>query len=492
MTVSSDVRSNEYIGNGSTDEFGFTFQTNAAGWVVASVDGVVATGSVALNLDQESNAGGIFTFDTPPANGSYVLLQRLVPETQDLDLPDYTPFPARQVEDAFDKIVMALAQYLNISTGGRIDGDITLLKRLIIEPSGDIYFTNSSGSTDPNDDNVYKLGLEEGLLNLSVSDGAGNFNPMITVNSETVQFLYGLTTPAFPDSNDDVTNKGYVDAELAQKVNKSGDTMQGPLNVADVPASGSAAVNKNYVFDLISGIFDGLQFEGFWDASTGTLPTNTQNGDFYIIAVNGTLTVSDGLNPPTPTALGKGDKIVYSAVNSWWVGVTTGTVTAVGTSFDNAGTNFSSSDVQNALVEADSTLFAHAGGNVNEEITGVKTYKDDVLISYATDFEFFGNADAEDQNGNYKFRVSPYFNFSRRDNTAWRTVWRVSFEDVLIFCDSNADEAALVEPQGTVMTEPLGIVTREKGDERYAKWYASEAEAAADNTGRIVFADAGS
>ena len=36
------------------------------------------------------------------------------------------------------------------------------------------------------------------------------------------------------------------------------------------------------------------------------------------------------------------------------------------------------------------------------------------------------------------------------------------------------------------------IITREKGDGRYAQWYATEAEAQADTSGRIVFADAGS
>ncbi|MCK5714689.1 MAG: hypothetical protein KAH64_01910 [Nitrosomonadaceae bacterium] len=492
MTVSSDLRFNEYVGNGTTDEYVFLFQTNSASWVQATVDGVVATGSIALNLDQESNAGGIFTFDTPPANGSLVVLQRLVPETQNLDLPDYTPFPARQVEDAFDKIVMALAQYLNIATGGIIDGDISILKRLIIEPSGDIYFSNSSGSTDPNDNNVYKLGLEEGLLNLSVSDGAGNFNPMITVNSETVQFLYGLTTPAFPDSNDDVTNKGYVDAELAQKVDKGGDTMQGPLNVADEPASGSAAVNKNYVFELISGLFDGLQFEGFWDASTGTLPTTTENGDFYVIAVDGTLTVSDGLNAPTPTPLIKGDKIVYSGANSWWVGVTTGTVTAVGTSFNNAGTNFLSNDVQNVLVEADSTLFAHAGGSVDEDLSGVKTFNDGINLSYTKVFEFLGTSNTPESAGNYKMICAPNWALQRFDGSLWRTAMQVSSSGQVILHDPNGSQGAKVGLAGTALNDPLDIVTQEKGDERYAKWYATEAEAQADTSGQIVFADAGS
>lgn len=491
MTVSSDLRFNSYIGNGTTDEYVFLFQTNSADWVVAAVDGVAATGTVALNLDQESNAGGIFTFDTAPADGAEVLIQRIVPADQNLDLPDYTPFPARQVEDAFDKIVMALSQYLNVATGGTVDGDLSILQRLIIEPSGDLYFANTNGSIDPTDSGVYKLALEEGLLNLSVSDGVGNFNPMITVSSETVQFLYGLKSPAFPSSNDDITNKGYVDAEVAPKVSRFGDTMIGALNVADEPASGSAAVNKNYVFDLISGIFDGLQFEGFWDASTGNLPTTTQNGDFYIIAVDGTLTVSDGLNPPTPTALGKGDKLVYSGVNSWWVGVTTGTVTAVGVSFNNAGTNFTSGDVQNALAEADSTLFAHAGGNVDESLTGVKTITDILVVDTGAVIEL-PESNTLDTDDNVRVIYDDGYAIQRNDNGLWVTMIRCQKNGAIAFFDAQNVFAAAIGAKGTTMNSDDTIVTREKGDERFAKWYATEAEAAADNSGRIVYADGGS
>ena len=405
MTVSSDLRVNEYIGNGTTSEFVFLFQTTSADWVVATVDGLVVTGTIALNLSQEDNAGGIFTFDTAPENGASVLIQRIVPEDQNLDLPDYTPFPARQVEDAFDKIVMALTQYLNVATGGEIEADVSFLKRLIIEPSGDIYFANLAGSVDPTDTGVYKLATSDtGTLSFSASDGIGGFNLITSFLDENVQFPLGASTPAFPQAPSSITNKGYVDAELSQKVDKLGDTMFGALNVPNEPASGNAAVNKNYVFDLISGIFDGLQFEGFYDASTGTLPTNTENGDFFIIAVDGTLTVSDGLNAPVPTLLAKGDKIVYSGINSWWVGVTTGSASALETSFDPSGTNFTTNDVQDALVEADSTLFAHAGGDVEEELTGAKTFEDQVNFKDYVELISSTNDDPDEIN-NWRFSI---------------------------------------------------------------------------------------
>lgn len=492
MTVNSEVYSNSYFGNGTTSQFVFTFQATRSDWIRATVSGIDAPGTVVLNLDQESNNGGEFTFDTPPGSGEPVTIWRFIPLDQNLDLPDYTPFPARNMEDALDKITMVLSALLNVNVGGDINADVSFLKRLNIGPDGAIYFANTQGSIDPSDTGVYRMGLDFGYLKLSISDGIGNFNPMLTVLDDTVQFLFGAKTPAFPATPDDLTNRNYVDTNLADKVSRQGDTMTGALNVPNEPASGNAAVNKNYVFDLISGIFDGLQFEGFFDASAGTLPTTTENGDFFIIAVGGTLTVSDGLNAPVPTALIKGDKIVYSGVNSWWVGVTTGSSsnTALATSFTPAG-NYTANDVQAALEEADNTLFAHASGDVDEQLTGVKTFVNGIEISAAQSSEFFGTSDVANADENYRVVNDDGYSIQVKDGT-WRTVYKHTLNDAHIFYDGNGATSAVIGLAGPQMNSEETVATREKGDDRWAKWYATEAQAQGDTSGRIVFADEGS
>ena len=75
---------NEYTGNGVTTAFGFEFQLLNNGDFVASIDGVEIPSSD-YTLSSLTQAGGTCTFDTAPANGAAVLLQRVIALARDTD-----------------------------------------------------------------------------------------------------------------------------------------------------------------------------------------------------------------------------------------------------------------------------------------------------------------------------------------------------------------------------------------------------------------------
>lgn len=75
---------NEYTGNGVTTAFGFEFQLLDNGDFVASIDGVEIPSSD-YTLSSLTQAGGTCTFDTAPANGAAVLLQRVIALARDTD-----------------------------------------------------------------------------------------------------------------------------------------------------------------------------------------------------------------------------------------------------------------------------------------------------------------------------------------------------------------------------------------------------------------------
>ena len=493
MTVANGINENIFIGNGSSDEFIFTFPALEQSWVYGSVNNVLQAATVVLNPDQESNAGGSLLFATAPADGSLVRVFRDVPQDQLLDLPDYTPFPSRNVENALDKLTMAAAQKVDSEKGGDINGDVGFSGNLIVKRSGALIFASQTGEITPDENGVYLFDTSNGNLQLSVSDGEGSFIPVVLVTAEEANFLQPLKSQAFPSAPSSVTNKDYVDQGLNDKISRLGDTMLGALNVPDEPASGRAAVNRTYVEEVISSIFDGLQFKGFYDASSGQLPPDTTNGDFYILAVGGTLDVSDGINPPVATPLAQGDKIVYSESIAAWIGLSSGSSTATSTAFTATG-NYTATDVQAALEEADNSLFAHASGGVEETLTGVKTFDDDVNISFGASF-ILQESDAGTtgvDNFQWVNNNGLYLQKDVLGGGGWRTVYQFAPAGAHVFYDNDTNVTAQIGLQGQSASSPYTIMTREKADFYYAGWFSTEAAAQADTTGRVVFADAGS
>jgi hypothetical protein len=107
-TVSETSSATSAIANGTTRVYAFNFPVFEAGWVKATVDGVAASYTVALNAVQASQPGGAVTFAIAPASNAIVRIERVVPLTQGLTLSPYSPFPAKSLERALDKVTLAL------------------------------------------------------------------------------------------------------------------------------------------------------------------------------------------------------------------------------------------------------------------------------------------------------------------------------------------------------------------------------------------------
>jgi len=177
MTVSSIVREESYIGDGINSLFSFNIQANDPSWITGQVDGVTVAGSVDLNADQINNAGGTFTFSLIPADQSVVTILRTVPLTQELSLPDLTPFPARNVEDELDKLAMSLTQF--IPSDNAVFNDVTV---------NGVYLISDGAATD--------FLAADGLYKTVVTGGGGVLGVQSGVN-----ITVDNTTPELPIIN---------------------------------------------------------------------------------------------------------------------------------------------------------------------------------------------------------------------------------------------------------------------------------------------------
>lgn len=112
MTISTTTTRSEYVGNGVTVDFDFTFKVTAAGDVTVFFDDAEQFSgfSTAANADQDASPGGTVTFLASPGDGVLVSLRRQVSLTQETSLSPYSPFPAKSVERALDAIVMQVQQ----------------------------------------------------------------------------------------------------------------------------------------------------------------------------------------------------------------------------------------------------------------------------------------------------------------------------------------------------------------------------------------------
>lgn len=112
MTIATTDNRANYTGDGIITEFSFSFKTFAESHIFPYLDGVVQGSgfTVTLNADQDASPGGVVDFSVAPGDGVLVTLERDVPLTQQVDYPEYDPFPSATHERALDTLTQQTQQ----------------------------------------------------------------------------------------------------------------------------------------------------------------------------------------------------------------------------------------------------------------------------------------------------------------------------------------------------------------------------------------------
>ncbi|EOC2776312.1 hypothetical protein OM252_00680 [Escherichia albertii] len=153
MTVSTEVDHNEYIGNGVTTTFPYTFRIfQKSDLVVQVVDLDENIAVLALDTDYTVTGaggynGGNVIVSKALANGHKISISRELPVTQETDLRNQGKFFAEVHEDAFDKLTMLIQHVRSLFS-------LTLRKPLFVAKYYDAldnYIKNLRDPTEPQD-----------------------------------------------------------------------------------------------------------------------------------------------------------------------------------------------------------------------------------------------------------------------------------------------------------------------------------------------------
>lgn len=338
MTVQEAPTEVQYEGNGTTTVYAFPFQMLDESHIRCTVDGVILDPSdytVTLNPD---GIGGEVEFDVAPADGVEIFINRATPDTQLSSYPPYSPMPAEVVELGLDKLTM-ISQEL-VTASGLTGEEIEILRAL---------FEAIEIAVTQNSEDIASLDIRV------TTNETGISNLVVRVNS--------------------------LEGNEANWINKDGSVaMEGQLRVLFSPEGDLDAVSNVFMRTYTTALIEGLILLGFFDASLNANPPNaTETGEFWIIARGGTLNVSDGIDPPTPTLVNVGDYIIWLTPNNIWVHIPRLIASAAGVSFNPTGTEITSTNVQDALVEVDGFL-VHRTGNISESIDGNKFFTGPVAM----------------------------------------------------------------------------------------------------------------
>lgn len=112
MTIATTDNRANYVGDDIITQFSFSFKTFDDSHIFPYLDAVVQGSgfTVTRNADQDASPGGVVDFTTAPASGVLVTLERDVPLTQQVDYPEYDPFPSATHEKALDTLTQQTQQ----------------------------------------------------------------------------------------------------------------------------------------------------------------------------------------------------------------------------------------------------------------------------------------------------------------------------------------------------------------------------------------------
>ena len=128
MTISTQVVSSSYTGNGSQDVFNINFPfSNDPSRIQVFLNEVLQSSGYTV---ENAGPNWIVNFIVAPANGVAIDIVRNTPITQNMDYQSGDDFPAESHEAALDKLTM-ISQELNVriadaggvSVPGLVDGN---------------------------------------------------------------------------------------------------------------------------------------------------------------------------------------------------------------------------------------------------------------------------------------------------------------------------------------------------------------------------------
>ncbi|MEX6144640.1 glycosyl hydrolase family 28 protein [Providencia hangzhouensis] len=115
MTVSTEISSNEYTGNGVTTDFDYKFRifkANQLSVITSDADGdnvvTLRLGTDYIVTGANKSAGGKVILTKPLANGHKISIARDIPITQETSFRNQSKFFAETHEDAFDYLTMII------------------------------------------------------------------------------------------------------------------------------------------------------------------------------------------------------------------------------------------------------------------------------------------------------------------------------------------------------------------------------------------------
>ena len=116
--------------------------------------------------------------------------------------------------------------------------------------------------------------------------------------------------------------------------------------------TGQAAIDE--IVALINNLPSSVVYRGQLDVSAGNsaLPATPQNGDLYVIAVSGTITVSTAGATPVSTVVNIGEQIIYNGDDTQW-DLIAAVQQASSVSYNNAASGLAATNVQNAIDEVE-------------------------------------------------------------------------------------------------------------------------------------------